>query len=256
MYGVVYAPSWVENISWIGGLEFEVNYFDIEVDGAIQALDAQVQLDGCVASLDTALCSGISRTSGGVINGFSNKLTNIGGIETEGFDFTFSYASPDTKYGNFGLRWVGTSLDSYTETIPTSDGFVDLDLEGTEKGDPERGFPELKWNMYLDWSYNNWSAGWTTRYVDSLDERCTDSAAGLGFCSGATNQLDDVYYNDVQVTWRPELSFGDVSLQVGANNVFDEDPPECYSCALNGFDATLYDVPGVFYYARLVYRQE
>jgi iron complex outermembrane receptor protein len=151
---------------------------------------------------------------------------------------------------------VGTSLDSYTETIPTSDGFVDLDLEGTEKGDPERGFPELKWNMYLDWNYENWSAAWTTRYVDSLDERCTDSAAGLGFCSGSNNKLDDVYYNDVQVTWRPELSFGDVSLQVGANNVFDEDPPECYSCALNGFDATLYDVPGVFYYARLVYRQQ
>jgi iron complex outermembrane receptor protein len=256
MYGMVYAPSWVDNISWIGGLELEVNYFDIEVDGAIQALDAQVQLDGCVASLDPALCGGISRTGSGVINGFSNSLTNIGGIETEGYDFTLSYASPDTKYGNFNVRWVGTSLDSYTESIPTSDGFVDLDLEGTEKGDPERGFPELKWNMYVDWMYDNWNVGWTMRYVDSLDERCTDSAAGLGFCSGANNELDDVYYNDVQVTWKPDLSFGDISLQVGANNIFDEDPPECYSCALNGFDATLYDVPGVFYYARLVYRQQ
>jgi iron complex outermembrane receptor protein len=256
MYGMVYAPSWVDNISWIDGLELELNYFDIEVDDAIQALDAQVQLAGCVATLDASLCDGISRTSSGVINGFSNELTNIGGIETEGFDFTVTYASPDTKYGNFTARWVGTSLDSYTETIPTSDGFVDLDLEGTEKGDPERGFPELKWNMYLDWMYGDWHVGWTTRYVDSLDERCTDSATDLGFCSGATSQLDDVYYNDVQVTWRPEISFGDVSLQVGANNLFDEDPPDCYSCALNGFDATLYDVPGVFYYARLVYKQQ
>jgi hypothetical protein len=25
---------------------------------------------------------------------------------------------------------------------------------------------------------------------------------------------------------------------------------------LNGFDATQYDVPGVFYYARLVYKQQ
>jgi iron complex outermembrane receptor protein len=65
-----------------------------------------------------------------------------------------------------------------------------------------------------------------------------------------------VYYNDLQVTWTPDVTFGDISLQVGANNIFDEDPPECYSCALNGFDATIYDVPGVFYYARLVYKQQ
>jgi iron complex outermembrane receptor protein len=68
--------------------------------------------------------------------------------------------------------------------------------------------------------------------------------------------MDNVLYNDIQVTWTPDLNFGDVQLQVGANNLFDEDPAERYSCALNGFDATLYDVPGVFYYARLIYRQE
>ena len=38
--------------------------------------------------------------------------------------------------------------------------------------------------------------------------------------------------------------------------VDDEDPPECYSCALNGFDATLYDVPGRFVYLRLEYRAD
>ncbi|MEP5763719.1 MAG: TonB-dependent receptor [Halieaceae bacterium] len=259
MYGMVYAPSWVDNVSWIDGIEFEVNYFDIEVDDAIQALDAQVQLSGCVASLDASLCEGISRTPSGVINGFSNKLTNIGGIETEGYDFTITYASPDTKYGAFTARWQGTNLDSYTESIPTENGFVDLDLEGTEKGDPERGFPEFKSNLYLDWRYGNWHAGWTMRYIDELTERCPDIATGENLCSNEAagkNKLDDVLYNDVQVTWTPDVSFGDVSLQVGANNLFDEDPPECYSCALNGFDATLYDVPGVFYYARLVYRQE
>jgi iron complex outermembrane receptor protein len=219
MYGVVYAPSWVDNVSWIDALEVEVNYFDIEVDDAIQALDAQVQLSG----------------------------------------FTVSYASPDTKYGSFTARWVGTSLDEYTEQIPTESGFVDLDLEGTEKGDPERGFPEFKSNLYLDWRMGNWSVGWTMRYIDDLEERCPDIATGENLCSNeanGTNEMDDVLYNDLQVSWTPELNFGQLQIQVGANNLFDEDPPECYSCALNGFDATLYDVPGQFYYARLVYRQE
>ena len=54
-------------------------------------------------------------------------------------------------------------------------------------------------------------------------------------------------------TWRPELDNGGMSIRLGVNNVLDEDPPECYSCALNGFDATLYDVPGQFVYLRLDY---
>lgn len=259
IYGVVYAPGWVDRVNWIDALELEVNYFDIEVDDAIQALDAQVQLSGCVNTLDASLCDGISRTPGGVINGFDNQLTNIGGIETSGYDFTVSYASPDTEFGAFTVRWTGTVLDEYTESIPTEDGFVDVDREGTEIGDPEQGFPEFKANLYVDWRYGDWAVGWTMRYIDELDERCPDAASGLNLCSneaGGVNNMDDVYYNDVQVTWTPQISFGSVSLQVGANNIFDEDPPECYSCALNGFDATLYDVPGVFYYARLVYREQ
>jgi iron complex outermembrane receptor protein len=259
IYGAVYAPSWVESVSWIDAIEFEVNYFDIQVDDAVQALDAQVQLSGCVNTLDAALCKGITRTSGGVINGFSNKLTNIGGIETTGFDFTVSYASPDTKYGSFTARWSGTSLDEYKEKIPTATGFVDLKLEGTELGDPERGFPELKSNLYVDWKMGDWAVGWTLRYIDELEERCPAIATGENLCSNeaaGTNKMDEVFYNDVQVTWTPQLDFGALSVQVGANNLFDEDPPNCYSCALNGFDATHYDVPGVFYYARLVYRQE
>ncbi len=259
IFGVVYAPSWVDRVGWIDAIEFEVNYFDIELDDAIQALDAQVQLDSCVATLDPSLCGGISRTPGGVINGFDNQLTNIGGIETEGFDFTVSYASPETRYGSFSARWVGTSLDEYTEIIPTSDGFAEIDREGTEIGDPERGFPEFKTNFYLDWTYGNWAAGWTMRYIDELEERCPDAASGLNLCSdeaNGSNEMDDVFYNDIQVTWTPEINFGSLAVQVGANNIFDEDPPECYSCALNGFDATLYDVPGVFYYARLTFRQE
>ena len=35
--------------------------------------------------------------------------------------------------------------------------------------------------------------------------------------------------------------------------VFDIDPPDCYSCSLNGFNATTYDVPGIFGYVTAAY---
>lgn len=35
------------------------------------------------------------------------------------------------------------------------------------------------------------------------------------------------------------------------NNVFEKEPPICLSCTLNGYDASLYDIPGGrFWYVR------
>ena len=42
-------------------------------------------------------------------------------------------------------------------------------------------------------------------------------------------------------------------MTFGVNNVFDTDPPACFSCDLNNFDPTTYDVPGQFWYARVSY---
>ena len=41
---------------------------------------------------------------------------------------------------------------------------------------------------------------------------------------------------------------------IGVNNVFNVDPPPCFSCTGPNFDPTTYDVPGQFGYLRLTYR--
>ena len=40
------------------------------------------------------------------------------------------------------------------------------------------------------------------------------------------------------------------SFAIGANNLFDVDPPGCFTCGLNNLDPTTYDVPGPFFYAQ------
>ena len=42
-----------------------------------------------------------------------------------------------------------------------------------------------------------------------------------------------------QGVWR-----GGLKLALVVNNIFGEDPPVCYSCSLNGYDAGTYDLPG------------
>ncbi len=249
--GFVYDADWVDNQDWIEQFTVEGTYYEHEIDGAIQALDAQVQLEGCISTLDSGLCNGITRTSGGVINGFSNQLTNIGGIETSGYDLSFVYLSPTYRFGQIKLTWQNTFLDEYIEQVPTSTGFIDVHLEGTETGDPEQAYPELKSTLTSELFYDNWAFAATFRYIDEVTEDCT-GLDGLGLCSNEAeelNVLEDTLYVDLAATWSLPTE-QEITLSAGVLNVTDEDSPTCFSCALNGFDATTYDVPGVFSYLR------
>ena len=67
------------------------------------------------------------------------------------------------------------------------------------------------------------------------------------------NELDRRIYGDVQFTLRPSWLGERFGLSLGVNNVFDTDPPACFSCSLNNYDPTTYDIPGRFGYARLSY---
>ena len=257
--GLVYSPRWAQGASWSDGLTFELTWYRITIDQTILARDAQVQLDGCVATLDPVLCGGIGRTSGGNINRFNNQLINIGGTETRGYDFSLRLAIPEARAGRFVVTLAGTKLNEFVDTIQTAAGFVDVPREGTERGDPAQAYPKWKGTLSTDWSLRDFSASATLRYTDSVTERCR-GLAGLGLCSNyntanddlSTNKMDTATYLDLQATWRPSALNGAWAFTLGANNVLDEEAPFCFSCASNSFDASTYDVPGVFWYARVV----
>jgi iron complex outermembrane receptor protein len=256
--GFVYSPRFAQGVPWSDNLSLEFTWYKIKLDQTILARDAQVQLNGCVATLDPVLCSGIGRTGGGVINRFNNQLINIGGTETKGFDINLRYVIPETPAGRFGITWQNTKLQTYVDHVQTTDGFQDVAREGTEKGDTGQAWPKWKSTLTGDWSLRDFAASVTVRYTDSVTETCV-GLEGLGLCSDynandnlSTNKMKAVTYVDLQATWRPAALNDAWAFTVGANNVLDEDAPFCFSCASNSFDASTYDVPGVFWYARVV----
>jgi iron complex outermembrane receptor protein len=259
--GLVYSPRWATGTSWSDALEFELTYYKIEIDDTIQARDAQAKLDGCAQTLDAVLCEGIVRTAGGVISGFNNTLINIGGTTTSGYDLNVRWALPQTGIGQFTFSWQNTILDEYVDTVQTAAGFVDVPREGTERGSPSIAFPEWKSALTADWTLGDFSAAGTIRYTDSVTERCV-GFAGLGLCSDynaaddslSTNEMDATAYVDLQASWTPSGLGGGWTFTLGINNVTDEDPPFCFSCELNSFDGSAYDVPGMFWYGRVVAR--
>jgi len=258
--GLVYSPRWAQGVPWAESLSFDFTWYKITLDKTILARDAQVQIDGCAASLDPVLCGGIGRTAAGTINRFNNQLINIGGTNTKGYDINLRYVLPETPVGRFGISWQNTKLDSFVDSLQTLNGFTDVPREGTEKGDTGTAWPKWKSTLSGDWSLRDFAASLTVRYTDSVIETCRE-LVGLGLCSNynlandnlSTNKMKSTTYVDLQATWRPAF-FDNWAFTVGANNILDEDAPFCFSCASNSFDASTYDIPGVFYYARVVAR--
>ena len=251
---LVFSPSWlVEYGNWADQLDLELTFYWIELEEAIQALDGQIQIDSCYQTLDPALCDGIKRTANGTINGFSNQLINIGGIETYGLDVGLTYTSPKTTAGRFRLNWLSSILLGYSLRIPLSAGFQEIDRVGKEIGDPEQAFPKFKFSLSLVWVQGPLSAVFTTRYIHSVEENCRDLEEYPNTCSdpeGELNHISARVYNDIQISWTPEALDNEFVLTLGVNNLFNQDPPPCYSCALNGFDATTYEVPGMYGYLK------
>ncbi len=65
------------------------------------------------------------------------------------------------------------------------------------------------------------------------------------------NRLGDTFYGDVRLTFTPAALQHKVDFTVGVNNVFNKNPPACYSCTGPNYDPTTYDVPGQFGYLRV-----
>lgn len=254
--GFTYNPSWAENAGWIDDLTFDVNYYDIELEDAIQALSAQIQLNNCVNTLSSLFCNGIVRGPGGSITAFANQLTNIGRIETDGIDWTVTLATPEKNWGALRFQWANTYLGGYKEFTLGTDGLVGTERAGIEVGSPTRGYVRYKSTFAVDWLVHDFVTSLTLRYLSELTEICPGALVDAGLanlCSSPgdlTNKMDSRVYTDLQVSWTPALFDRQLQLAVGVNNLLDEDPPPCLSCDLNNYDGTLYPVPGRFFHAR------
>ncbi|HXH01608.1 MAG TPA: TonB-dependent receptor [Xanthomonadaceae bacterium] len=243
--GAVWTPTILENTAISRRVDLGVTFYRHKVEGAVQAIDAQTQLNLCVQTTDPVFCSGISRAPTGAINQFNNFLTNIGVIETDGWDFDLGWSFPDSALGQFRLDWRSTWVGRYDAF--GANGVRQPRTVGVEVNDS--AIPEFTSTAILAWERGPWNASWTARHISDLTEACPSP---LLACSnpGRNNRLGAVTYHDAQVSWNTEWMRG-LELTLGANNIFGKEPPPCLTCSLNGYDASTYDVHGGgFYYVR------
>ncbi|NVJ59678.1 MAG: TonB-dependent receptor [Gammaproteobacteria bacterium] len=276
-FGFVYAPSQVE------GLEITADMWQITVEENIGTLGAQFILNSCATAGN--FCNLIDRTSVGNVQDLFNGLLNTGKLEVEGTDLTVTYKMPETDFGSFRFIWDTTHSKEYGTFDEQTDGSISYNDFVGVAGD-RIVLPEIRSNLNIFWSMDDFEATWQMRYISSTTEGCdlgNGGAPGAGFentnngnevalCSdldpltgtdvtgdGNVTVADYNAYNhenEVKSSVWHDVSFSyylaDINgkLTVGGINVFGKDPAVSYSTFANSFDPTMYDVPGAFWYFR------
>ena len=203
---------------------------------------------------DDKACMGITRSREGAISSFDNVLQNIGGINVRGLDLVLAYRMPRMSFGRLRATSASSYLLAYETKTPSAMGVRTTNLVGTISGTPTHAFPKLKSNLTLSWLFKTFDITLITRYIHSVTEKCPGLSSFPGTCSNpnaddtkSTNKLGITVYNDVQVVWSPEFERR-LTVTAGVNNFLNRNPPNCFSCSLNSFEGSTYDVPGVFGY--------
>ena len=249
MLGAVWSPSLAEDTAWSERLDLGVTFYKHTIDDAIQAPDAQAILDRCVATRDPLACASYDRSERGQIVRFDDILDNLGTIETDGWDFTAAWTLPEQSWGQLRFDSKTTFVGHYE--LVNESGQPEPRRPGIEVNNS--AIPEWTSTLVTDWNRGPWSVAWTVRYIDELRESC-GGANGFDICDDSANdvnQLDAVTYHDLQLSWNNSEWMRGFRVSLGVNNLTGEDPPICLSCSLNGYDASTYDLPGRFWYARL-----
>ncbi len=243
--GLVYSPTWAEGTSWSERLDFEVTYYDIEIDGAIQAVDAQFILNRCAEDPSDAICLSFSRDEFGNVENFNNTLTNIGGIETSGVDFDFSY-NMDLAGGTFTTTLNGTYLMAYDYTLTA--GSETVEAAGMVAADQWEGnpavFAEWRTNLGFNFATDDYSANVTFRYQSEGDDiSATDTTLDT--------VADSVVYTDIQGTYYINDTY---TISAGARNLFDVKPPYLSNYDDSNTVNYSYDLAGQYLYVKATAR--
>jgi iron complex outermembrane receptor protein len=238
--GGVYSPSWATG-GFASALSLEVNWYSIKLNNAIDSVPATLTLSRCAFNADPVSCAAIRRTANGQVASINARLLNLNAIETSGVDWTLNFRSTEFGGGTVGLAVNAAHLIKYNIVPPSDLNAPTQEYAGTERGSPDQAYPKFKLNGTIDWSASSYGISFTGRYINAVDER------------DGVHRMGAVFYGDMQFYLSPGWMDHRLRLTAGVNNIFDRDPPQCFTCDSANFDPTTYDIPGQFGYLRLSY---
>ncbi len=228
--GVVVEPSSIE------GLSLSLDYYDIEIGGAISTLGRQGTMDECFEENNQVACNNIELV--GTQYRIDLPFLNLDLLEISGYDFEASYQT-DFAAGDLSLRLLANYQDKFRRTTPNGSP----DEQAGEVGRSDN--PKLKGKISAVYNQDRFSLFAQQRYVDGGEY---DNSLVEGVTIN-DNSVDSVWYTDVTATYRLGQD-AQHELYLSVNNVFNEDPPfspQVSGTHLSWSNYSLYDTIGRFY---------
>jgi outer membrane receptor protein involved in Fe transport len=241
----------VLRLPFLDRFNLAVDYYEIEVEDAVDTLNAQTTLDVCYQILDASSepCRAITRLAGnGQVFQVRASNSNIGSLSVKGVDLTtdYTFGLPDAVAFSGGAD-LSLMLNAgwMFERVRQLVGAQPIDCAGffgscTAQGANSGGSPDFK--AILAAAYNSGPLLVRTqiRHIGGLEPLAAIAAS-------TPVVADSVTYVDFATTVQVGES---VELFGGIDNAFDEQPPLLTSSwgGDANTDVTLYDVIGRRYF--------
>jgi outer membrane receptor protein involved in Fe transport len=234
--GVVLSPP------MLPGFNVSLDWWQIDLKEAIVTTGGGIILNRCIREGKPEFCALFTRAPGGAISSLLSVPANVATNKVEGYDITFNYRLPRTRFGSFAVNWDTTYMRKF------------IDSEGDNlvgKYFDRDNYWRVRTNVAARWEMGSHGATWGIRYYGKQDEDC-DFMVQFGFgdlCSDPANGrniMKAATYHDASYYWKTPWNG---RITVGVNNVFGENPPVSFSTFANSFDPQ-YDIPGRFFYLR------
>ena len=234
-----------------------IDYYDIEVKGAIDDLDADTMQGLCVGDFDvnSAFCQVIDRNAvSGSIEELRAFRQNLAVEQRTGLDWQIDWGF-DLFGGRMGLKTIGNyTFDN--EFVPIT-GAETVDCNGIFGGDCTGlgNFAQPKWRLtnYIDYQRDSWRVRTQLRVIGKL-ENINKSSTAVPL---VVPETDEEYYVDVSAQYAVTDAF---TVTLGVENIGDNQPPKLgfdFVGLGGGADAntdpSLYDVIGRRYFLSLRY---
>lgn len=250
--GVVFRPS------FIPGFAASIDYYNVEIKGAIQTIAVQDIINQCFVG-NTVLCPSIIRDSAGVISEIRVQPVNLAKQRARGLDFEASYRhSLDGAFGldgalNFRVlvtRFLNNTFDNGV-TAPTEFVGVNSNIGSTAGAVP--GSPKWRYSATVGWDNEKAAVAFTARgfgdgvYGTQFTEctaACPRSTADRQTIS--ENDVPGAIYFDANASYRLPAGF---EIFAAVDNIANRAPAQTgagpfVAGAPLGVNAALYDVLG------------
>jgi len=250
--GFVFASPFDSDL--LSRLQFSVDYWSIELEDAIDSVNAVTIVQRCynrdnanpTFDIGNTWCQLFNRdaNNGGVIQ-LQQLQQNQAFINTSGVDLGINWGIGMGGAGDLGFQLVATWLEKFEEQTSTADPVDDFaGAVGQVTGETN---PEYKATLVTTYSRPNLQVQVVSRYIDSMIHRNVVTGG-----SPTTN-------TGVPATWYFDLAgkyevFENFTIRLGVNNLLDQEP-RLYSPNIQAnTDPSLYDVLGRRYHVGLEWR--